>query len=133
MSERVSLEDVRRQARRYAELCEELGAIAPGFHVGLDEGSVTYGRAFRLFVGTHLRFVTLFGVTGTEGASTSVTGDCVRADDGSVSFPNGSGHGRPPFGSDFLGMTRAAAYEALLNRCDVLSDVLYLKGRGELS
>ena len=30
-------------------------------------------------------------------------------------------------------MTRAAAYEALLNRCDVLSDVLYLKGQGVLS
>lgn len=104
----VTLENVRRQARRYAELCEELGAIPAGFHVGLDEGSVTYGRAFRLFV----------------------TGDCVRADDGSVSFPNGSGHGRPPFGSDFLGMTRAAAFEALLNRCDVLSDVLYLNRKG---
>lgn len=111
MSERVSLEHVRRQARRYAELCEELGAVPAGYHVGLDEGSATYGRAFRLYV----------------------TGDAVRASDGSVSFPNGSGHGRPPFGSDFLGMTRAAAYEALLNRCDVLSDVLYLKGQGVLS
>jgi hypothetical protein len=111
MSERVTLENVRRQARRYVELCEELGAIPAGFHVGLDEGSVTYGRAFRLFV----------------------SGDAVLTPEGGIGYPNGSGHGRPPFGSDFLGMTRAAAYEALLNRCDVLSDVLYLKGRGELS
>ena len=71
--------------------------------VGLDHGSKHYGRAFRVYL------------TG------------IQAEDGS--YPQGSGHGRPPAGDDFLGMTKRDAFNALADRARALEDVAYALGK----
>jgi hypothetical protein len=88
---------------RYVRVCDRLGLIPEGMRVGLDYGSKTYGRAFRVYL------------TG------------VRAEDGS--YPQGSGHGRPPAGDDFLGMTKREAFNALADRARALEDVAYALGK----
>ena len=91
---------------RYVKACQRLGLIPEGMQVGLDHGSKTYGRAFRVYL------------TG------------VRAEDGS--YPQGSGHGRPPAGDDFLGMTKRDAFEALADRARTLEDVAHALGKEAL-
>ena len=102
MSDRITNDDLAAMLGRYVRACKQLELIPDGYRVGLDHGSKTYGRAFRVYL------------TG------------VRADDGS--YPNGSGHGRPPAGSDFLGMTKREAFDTLADRAAVLEDVAYSQG-----
>lgn len=86
---------------RYVRACEALDLVPDGYRVGLDHGSKTYGRAFRVYL------------TG------------IRAEDGT--YPNGSGHGHPPAGRDFLGMTKREAYDRLADRAAVLEDVAHVQ------
>lgn len=94
MSKRITITDVRPALARYAEACKEAGLIPEGMHVGLAEGSQTYGRAWRVYL----------------------TGDMVRDEKGQPTFPKGSGHNRPPVGDDYLGWTAAEALAALQER-----------------
>ena len=100
MTHPVTIDDLRNAVERYANICTRLGLVPEGSHIGLDEGSQLYGRACRLYV----------------------TGN--RADDGT--YPNGSGHSRPPLGDDYLGMTKRDAYHAIQERISVLHDLDYL-------
>lgn len=90
---------------RYVRACKRLDLIPEGMRVGLDHGSKTYGRAFRVYL------------TG------------IRAEDGS--YPQGSGHRQPPAGRDFLGMTKREAFNVLAERAWALEDVAYALGLRE--
>jgi len=88
---------------RYVRACDRLDLIPEGMRVGLDHGSKTYGRAFRVY---------LTGVQAADG-----------------SYPLGSGHGAPPAGDDCVGMTSQAAFDTLVDRARTLEDVAYFLGR----
>jgi len=83
---------------RYARACKALGLIPPGKRIVMAEGSRINGRAYR---------VALSGIPVTDAAS-------------KTTWPNGSGHDRPPVGDDFLGMTKTEARAALLDRAEAL-------------
>jgi hypothetical protein len=100
---KITTKDLEAQLARYVRACERLGLIPEGMRVGLDHGSKTYGRAFRVYL------------TG------------IRAEDGT--YPNGSGHGRPPAGDDFLGMTKREAFTVLADRARTLEDVARTTGK----
>jgi hypothetical protein len=88
---------------RYVRACERFDLIPEGMRVGLDHGSKTYGRAYRVYL------------TG------------IQAEDGS--YPQGSGHRNPPAGSDFLGMTITEAHTVLADRARTLEDAAYALGK----
>jgi hypothetical protein len=92
--------DVRNAFNRYESALRAYGLIPAGHHLVLSEGSKTYGNAYRV----------------------NLTGD--RAADGS--YPNGSGHSRPPIGSDYLGMTRAEAAQTLNTMAQCVWDMARL-------
>lgn len=94
MSKHITIKDVRPALERYAEACKGAGLIPEGMRIGLQEGSQTYGRAWRVFL----------------------TGIMVKDENGNPTFPKGSGHSRPPVGDDYLGWTAAEAHAALWNR-----------------
>lgn len=94
MSKRITIKDVRPALERYAEACKEAGLIPEGMHVILQEGSQTYGRAWRVYL----------------------TGIMVPDENGQPTFPKGSGYSRPPVGDDYLGWTAAEALAALRDR-----------------
>lgn len=82
---------------RYGRACAALGLVPSTHEVVMSEGSITNGRAYRV---------------NLSGKSVVV--------DGKMTFPNGSGHDRPPVGDDYLGMTKAEARAALLDRAQAL-------------
>lgn len=94
MSKRITIKDVRPALENYAEACKEAGLIPEGMKIVLEEGSQTYGRAWRVFR----------------------TGIMVKDEDGHPTFPKGSGHFNPPVGSAYLGWTAAEALAALQDR-----------------
>jgi len=94
MSKRITIKDVRPALENYAEACKEAGLVPEGMHVILQEGSQTYGRAWRVYL----------------------TGDMVKDAEGRSTWPKGSGYSRPPVGDDYLGWTAAEAHAALWNR-----------------
>lgn len=91
--------DLKIAQRLYAEACKDLGLIPEGMHLTFATGSKLYGIAYRV----------------------ALTGD--RAGDGT--YPKGSGHERPPLGSDFLGMTKAEAERALRERVATVWDLMH--------
>ena len=110
---RITRKDLDGAVKRYADACSHFDMVPEGFHIGLDIGSKTYGRAYRLYV----------------------SGDMVRVkgDSGVYrnTYPNGSGHHRPPVGCDFVGMTAREAYDTITDRCSVLWAVMEKQaGRG---
>lgn len=50
MSERTTNADLHIMLARYVRACEALELIPDGHRVGLDYGSKTYGRAFRVYM-----------------------------------------------------------------------------------
>ena len=108
----ITKTDVNTAFAEYERLCHEFGAVPDGFRVGLDEGSKTYGRAFRVY---------LVGKPVVHELADGTS---------AITWPNGSGHSRPPFGGDYLGMTKAEAFDALVNRNSVLQDVLRHQRKG---
>jgi hypothetical protein len=110
MTTTITAADLRNMFARYCRALEAAGMNPPeGFHVGLDEGSKLYGRAFRLYV----------------------TGDRVDNPTDGNHYPNGSGHARPPAGPDYLGMTKREAYDTLATIAHTLEDVAYARDRRE--
>lgn len=105
MRKRITITDVRPALARYAEACKEAGLIPEGMQVGLQEGSQTYGRAWRVYL----------------------TGIMVRDAEGRPTFPKGSGHNRPPVGDDYLGWTAAEALASLQDRTSGIWAVLEAK------
>lgn len=94
--ERITNEDLARALTAHDGALRSNGLMPESAKLGLDHGSKTYGRAFRLFV------------TYTDDR------------------PGWSGHHRPPVGDDFLGMTKRDAYEALTARTRHISDVFHV-------
>ena len=101
----ITTKDLEAQFARYVRVCERLGLIPEGMQVGLDHGSKTYGRAFRVYL----------------------TGIPVETPNG-WTYPNGSGPSRPPAGDDFLGMTKREAFTVLADRARTLEDVARTTG-----
>lgn len=99
---RVTIVHVRSALAVYASACKEAGLIPEGMHVHLEEGSQTYGRAWRVYL----------------------TGDMVKDSDGHPTYPKGSGCNRPPCGDDYLGWSAAEARAALLDRAQGMRAVL---------
>lgn len=96
--DRITNADLDAMLGRYMRALDALGIkLGEGERVGLDHGSKTYGIAFRLFT---------TGVLGQHGEG-------------------GTGHGRPPVGDDYLGMTKREAYDTLTERCRTMEDVAY--------
>ena len=102
MSPRITIKHVRFALETYASACKEAGLIPEGTHVHLEEGSQTYGRAWRV----------------------CLTGDMVRDEKGHPTYPKGSGCNRPPCGDDYLGWSAAEARTALLDRAQGMRAVL---------
>lgn len=98
MTDRITAQDLRDALAAHVETLERCG-ITYGGRLEIDEGSKTYGRAFRLYR----------------------TGYPVRDLDGSERLT--TGHANPPIGSDFLGMTKREAYETLTARTRTIADV----------
>jgi len=107
---RITRKDLDGAVERYADACKHFDMVPEGFHIGLDIGSKTYGRAYRLYV----------------------SGDMVTDPvTGRNTYPNGSGHHGAPVGGDFVGMTAREAYDTITNRCSALWDVIEKQaGRG---
>ena len=99
----TSAHDLRITQQLYATTCEQLGLIPDGFHLVFSNGSKTNGNAYRV----------------------ALVGKPVTNDDGTTSWPNGSGHGRPPLGSDYLGWTKDEADRALRNRIECAQDLAH--------
>lgn len=98
MTTRITNTDLENVLNRYKHACDRLGLLPDdGSRVGLDHGSKTYGRAFRVFVTNEPR------------------------PDGTHS----TGHGRPPAGDDFLGFSKREAFDTLADRAATLEDVAY--------
>lgn len=96
--ERITNADLDAMLGRYMRAVNRLGIkLEEGERVGLDHGSKTYGIAYRIYT---------TGVPGIHGEG-------------------GTGHGRPPVGDDFLGITKREAYETLAERCRTMEDVAY--------
>jgi hypothetical protein len=91
---RITIKDVRPALERYAVACKEAGLVPEGMHIILEEGSRTYGRAWRVYL----------------------TGDMVLGAGGERTWPKGSGYSRPPVGDSYLGWTAKEAHVALQER-----------------
>lgn len=96
----TTVADVRDAFHRYESALRAYGLIPAGYRLVLSEGSKTYGNAFRV----------------------NLTGE--RAADGT--YPNGSGHSRPPIGSDYLGMTRSEAAQTLSTMAQCVWDMAHV-------
>lgn len=92
--EQVTIEQVRGVFARFAEACTRYGLVADGRVLRLAEGSKLYGNAFRVYE------------TGTDRT-----------------VPGWSAHHSPTVGSDFLGMTKREAYDALVTRARCVEDM----------
>lgn len=102
MTDRITNRDLSIMLERYKRALDTLGiTLADGERLRMQEGSKTYGIAFRLYT---------TGVPGVHGEG-------------------GTGHGRPPVGDDFLGMTKREAYDTLAERCRTMEDVAYARER----
>jgi len=102
--ERPTRADVERALTSYAETIDRAGELGlrlkrDGARLVLEQGSKTYGRAWRLY---ETGFVNYY--VDQEGPST--------------------GYSRPIVGSEYLGMTAREAYEAITTRHRVVADVL---------
>ena len=87
---RITTADLDRQHGQYVRALDDLGMIPDGYRVVLSHGSKYNGIAYRI----------------------NLTGEVVKVGT-RYTFPNGSGHSHPPTGDDFLGMTKAEAYQTL--------------------
>jgi hypothetical protein len=106
-TDQITQADLSRALASHVETLERAGITYDG-RIGLQIGSRANGIAFRLYR----------------------TGYPVRDLDGSERLT--TGHANPPVGSDYLGMTKREAYEALVTRTAVIADVSYaLKNGGE--
>lgn len=95
--ENVTMADLKRALAAHVSALDAIGVAYDG-HLGITEGSKLYGRAFRLYRTGYL-------VTTERGTERT------------------TGHGRPPVGDDYLGMTKREAYNALTARTGVIYDL----------
>lgn len=96
--ERPTAKDVERVLEAYREVLDRAPwqMIRPGARLVLEQGSKTYGRAWRLYETGHVDH----------------TGEVT------------TGYYRPTIGDDFLGMTAREARAALSTRLRVVADVV---------
>ena len=94
----VTIADVRNMFARYQRANDAAELIPEGFHLVLTEGSKYYGNAYRV----------------------NLTGDIVKDANGHNTWPNGSGHDRPPVGDDYLGMTKRDAFNTLADASTII-------------
>lgn len=104
--DRPTSKDVRRIFDQYEELVKEYGLIRPGYNLTLDEGSKTYGRAYRVY----------------EVADRSLWGK--KGDQNSYDGEYGSGHYEPTIGYNYLGMTAREAHDAIADRMRMVYDIV---------
>ena len=101
--DRPTVKDVRRLFDQYEELVKEYDLIRPGYNLTLDEGSKTYGRAYRVY----------------EVADRSLWGK--KDEDG---WEYGSGHYEPTLADSYLRMTAQEAMDNLIIRRRMIYDMV---------
>jgi hypothetical protein len=92
--DRITTADVRHALSHYVDACERYGISYDGIIV-LDQGSKTYGRAWRVYRTMWM---------GEDGKFCT-------------------GHANPPIGSDYIGATAREAYENLTTRTRTMHDM----------
>lgn len=126
-TQRITQADLDRALTAHINALEAVGVQYDG-RLGIDIGSKTYGRAYRLFLTDKLdrcqerRYLTPDGrhVHFPEDHATDKLdyswdhADCTRCN--GTRLERCSGHYNPPIGSDYLGMTAREAWEALTTR-----------------
>ncbi len=107
----VTVRDVRAAVARYESACREAGLIRAHERIALDEGSATYGRAWRVAVTDVLEPVRVV-LPETERGRVTHSGSTFIAPTG---WRFCSGHYSPPgtSASGFLGVTKAEAQQTL--------------------
>lgn len=102
--ERITRKDLDAMFGRYVRAIEAGGYVRDGYHLTLDIGSKTYGRAYRVYETANRE---LWGTDNGKGGK------------------YGSGQYEPTIGRNYLGMTAREAYDALADRAGLLEDVAY--------
>lgn len=110
----TTMTDLKRALDAHIECLARCGITYDG-RLGLDEGSKLYGRAFRLYRTGYLVPCDHIGVLLDAFIS-----ECTACDANGMR-PT-TGHARPPVGDDYLGMTKAEAYETLTERTRAIYD-----------
>ncbi len=120
----VTVRDVRAAVARYEDACRAEGLIQAHERIVLDEGSATYGRAWRVAVTDVLEPVR---DGSPERGRVSHSGFTFVAPDG---WRFCSGHYSAPgtSGSGFLGITKAEAHQTLSTISETIWD-LAVEGR----
>lgn len=115
MSDTITNADLANMLERYKRALDSVGIqLREGERLVLSTGSKTYGIAFRL------------NVTGARGACILTDENIGTEDDCTTHGHEGStGHGRPPVGDDFLGMTKREAFQTLATTCRAMEDIAY--------
>jgi len=116
MTDRITNSDIDQVLANHVQALESVGITYDG-RLGIDHGSKTYGRAFRLFHTGYL--IPCYKCEST----TDGNGECGddRCHDGLLPT---TGHGRPPIGSDYLGMTKREAFTTMIERTNLIYDVV---------
>jgi hypothetical protein len=141
MTERITSKDLARALEAHVDCLARVGITYDG-RLGLEEGSKTYGRAYRLYLtGKHDRCQerryreTSTGdlyrwpedaPTGRDGCELVRDWDHVGCDrcDG-TKLEVSSGHYRPPVGDDYLGGSAREAYNELTSRTRTIYDAAH--------
>lgn len=110
MSDRITTADLDRALTAHRDCLDACGITYEG-RLGLDHGSATYGRAFRLYR-------TAYPYPCQERRDDHT--DCPRC--AGTGTETCSGHARPPIGDDYLGMTKREAYDELVHRTGLIYD-----------
>ncbi len=115
----VTVREVRAAVARYESACREAGLIRAHERIVLDEGSATYGRAWRVAVTDVLEPLR---AGHPERGRVSHSGVTFVAPDG---WRFCSAHYSPPgtSGSGFLGVTKAEAQQTLLTIVHTIWDM----------
>ncbi len=121
MTNTITTADLERALASHVETLERAGITYAG-RLEIQYGNKTCGIAFRLYR-------TGYPVPCDPQGPTNDPDCPACAGTGSRLT---TGHANPPVGSDYLGMTKREAYDALTTRTAVIADVSYaLKNGGE--
>ncbi len=115
-SDRITQADLDRALASHVETLDRVGITYDG-RLGIDVGSKTYGRAYRLYLTGKL------DVCQARPWSDKEHDGCTACN--GTRLARCSGHYRPPVGSDYLGMTKREAYETLTTRTRTIAETAH--------
>lgn len=132
MPDSITNNDLKIALERHVESLKSADIKYNG-HLVMDHGSKHYGRAYRLAL-TGYKYP-CFARQAESGSGIAATrhwdhANCTNCN-GSKQII-GTGHSNPPVGSDYLGMTKREAYDTLIDRTNVINDVVYQRSNVHL-